>query len=125
MSSPQPFTWPPSVEDMALDLKVDLTELTDADRARMGSDLAAAIAKVSELRGSSFDFADDLLSALPVPTADITLGVIRLAGRWFHRRRSPDGLIGAGELGTSRIPAFDADIERLLGIGRYAGPVFA
>lgn len=125
MSTPQPFTWPPDVEDLALDLKVDPAELTHADLARMGSDLAAAIAKVSELRGSSFNFTDDLLSDLPVPTADITLGVLRLAGRWYARRRSPDGLIGAGELGTSRIPAFDADIERLLGIGRYAGPVFA
>lgn len=125
MTTPQPFTWPPSVDDMAVDMKADLGELTDEDRARMGSDLAAAIAKVAELRGSSYNFHDDLLSPLPTPTPDITLGVLRLAGRWFNRRRSPDGLIGAGELGNSRIPSFDADIERLLGIGRYAGMTFA
>jgi hypothetical protein len=29
------------------------------------------------------------------------------------------------ELGAARIPSFDPDIERLLKIGRYRGPVFA
>lgn len=59
------------------------------------------------------------------PTEDLFLGTIRLAHRWHVRRRSPDGLVNMSDLGTARVPSFDPDIERLLGIGRYSGPVFA
>ncbi|MBB2500264.1 hypothetical protein H5411_14160 [Amycolatopsis echigonensis] len=55
----------------------------------------------------------------------MSLGTVRLAAREFARRRSPEALIDMGELGSARIPSFDPDIERLLGIGRFRGPVFA
>jgi hypothetical protein len=48
---------------------------------------------------------------------------VRLASRWHTRRRSPDALIEMGELGASRVPSFDPDIDRLLRIGRHALPV--
>jgi hypothetical protein len=115
------MTWPPTVEDLRLDLKIDDVR----DDVRLSAVLGAAIALVARLRRASFDFADDPLSPLPRPTEDIVLGTVRLAGRWHARGRSPDGLVVAGEFGTSRVPSFDSDIERLLGIGRYRGPVFA
>lgn len=65
------------------------------------------------------------LTGRPAPPADLKLGTLRLAGRLHSRRRSPDGLVFAGDYGSSRIPAIDPDIERLLGIGRFRGPVFA
>lgn len=70
-------------------------------------------------------FTIDSLSGRPAPPKDLALGTIRLATRWHARRRSPDALLSMGDLGTARIPNFDPDIERMLGIGRYRGPVFA
>ena len=77
--------------------------------------------------------ADDTVLAARTALADLVggvpegvrLGTVRLAGRWYTRRRSPDGLIATADFGASRIPSFDADIERLLKIGRYAKPVIA
>lgn len=125
MAAAEPITWPPTVEHMMLDRKVTADETSPEDRARMGADLAAALAVVGRLRRDTLNVDGDPLSTLPSPSADVALGVVRLAVRWNDRRRSPDGLISAGELGSSRIPSFDADIERLCGIGRYVGPVFA
>jgi hypothetical protein len=51
------------------------------------------------------------------------LGTVRLAARWHNRRRSPDGMLDMGELGNARIPTGDPDIERLLGIARFRGPM--
>lgn len=112
--------WPP---DLAA-LKVDAGVPDDRDDARLQQVLDAAVGLVERVR-PTFNYAGDLDSELPAPTEDLALGTLRLAGRWHTRRRSPDGLVAAGEFGTSRVPAFDADIERLLGIGRYAGPVIA
>lgn len=117
--------WPPTVTAVQLDAKLEGVELDSGDLARLQLVLDAAVALVERLRAGSFDFRDDAFDPLPAPGADVVLGTVRLAGRWHARRRSPDGLISAGELGTSRIPNFDADIERLLGIGRYSGPVLA
>ncbi|MGL5909489.1 MAG: hypothetical protein ACRCZP_05775, partial [Phycicoccus sp.] len=87
--------------------------------------LDAAVATVERVRGGSLNFTGDPLSLLPGPGADVALGTVRLAGRWHVRRRSPDGLVAASELGSTRVPSFDPDIERLLGLGRYRSPVIA
>lgn len=114
---------------MAMDLaalKADLNipDTDDRDDETLQLELDAALAFVIRVR-SDLNWEEESSSELPGPTADHELGVIRLAGRWHTRRRSPDGLIQSGELGSSRVPSVDPDIERLLGIGRYRGPVFA
>lgn len=122
MTAPQRVAWPPTLEDLKRDLDIEHTDTTRD--AALVDQLDAAIAKVEELRGATINFSG-IPSTLPSPGADLALGAVRLAGRWYTRRRSPDGLISAGDLGNSRVPSYDADIERLLKIGRYAVPVIA
>lgn len=115
------MAWPPLLDELKLDLKVD-----DArDDARLQTMLDAAVAFVERVRRGAFNFDGDLASTLPDPTADLRAGTLRLAGRWHTRRRSPDGLVAMAELGAARVPSFDPDIERMLGIGRYRRPVVA
>lgn len=114
------MAWPPALTDLKSDLGIE--ESDTRDDARLTTMLNASIAYVERVR-PEFDYAD-----LPVgepPTDDLILGTIRLAGRWHIRRRSPDGLVNMGELGSSRIPSFDSDIEKLLGVGRYRNAVIA
>lgn len=112
--------WPPTLSAVRAELKREPGDT--ADDALLGKALDSAVAFVERVRGPSFNFAADPDSPLPPPTSDIELGTVRLAVRWHTRRRSPDGLLNLGELGTARVPSFDPDIERLLGIGRYRGP---
>ncbi|MBB4689823.1 phage gp6-like head-tail connector protein [Amycolatopsis jiangsuensis] len=111
-------TWPPQLTD----LKEDATIPGTGDDAVLQSVLDAAVAMVQRVR-SDLDFGPHPLGT--PPSDDVWLGTIRLAARWFARRRSPEALVDMAELGAARIPAFDPDIERLLGIGRFRGPVFA
>lgn len=115
--------WPPTLDELKDDMKIDLDDTRDD--VRLAQVFDAAVVFVARQRRSSFNFDGDLSSALPEPTADIVLGTLRLAGRWHIRRRSPDALIQMADMGASRVPSFDPDIDRLLGIGRFAGPVFA
>lgn len=115
------MAWPPTLNEMKLDAGVE----DDRDDAQLQLVLDASVAFVERVRGASYNFSGDLASALPDPTADISLGTMRMASRWHSRRRSPDALLSMAELGAARIPSFDPDVERLLGIGRYRGPVFA
>lgn len=112
--------WPPQLEELKDDMGVDDVR----DDARLQRQLDASVVFVERVR-PRFNYAADPLSELPAPTADLVLGTLRLAGRWHTRRRSPDGLIQMAELGSARVPSFDPDIERLLGIGRFAAAVFA
>lgn len=116
------MVWPPELEDLKEDLKIEEADTRDDERLQVVLD--ASIAFVERVC-SSFNYDADPLSDLPDPSGDLFLGTIRLAGRWHIRRRSPDGLIQMAELGASRVPSFDPDIERLLGIGRFAKPVIA
>ena len=116
------MSWPPELAELKDDL--DISADDERDDSRLDLVLDAAVEFVQRVR-PSFNYAADPDSALPAPTADLKLGTLRLAGRWHTRRRSPDALIQMGDLGASRVPSFDPDIDRLLGIGRYAGPVFA
>lgn len=117
------MTWPPTLDELKADRKIDLDDIRDDEALQQ--ELDAAVSFVERVR-PDFNYTEDALSDAPAPTADIRLGSIRLAGRWYIRRNSPDGLVFQGQdLGSSRIPGVDPDIERLLGIGRYRGPVFA
>lgn len=115
--------WPPDLTALKDDMKIDASDTRDD--VRLQQVLDAAVVVVERVRSGDFNFDAEPVSDLPAPTADLILGTLRLAGRWHTRRRSPDALIQAGELGTSRVPSFDPDIDRLLGVGRFRGPVFA
>lgn len=112
------MSWPPSLADLKADLKIPVT----TDDAVLQANLDASVSFVERVR-SDLDFGDFPLGT--PPGADVYLGTLRLAGRWFTRRRSPEALVDMGELGSARIPAFDADIDRLLRIGRFRGSVIA
>lgn len=110
--------WPPQLADLKEDAQIPGTGEDDLLQRHVN----AAVAFVQGQR-SDLDFGPHPLGT--PPSDDVWLGTIRLAARWFARRRSPDALIDMAELGQARIPSFDPDIERLLGIGRFRGPVFA
>jgi len=118
-------TWPPALSELKTDMKIDATDTRDD--ARLQQTLDAAVATVERVR-PVYQY-DPLVPAqfgLPLPPDDIRLGTLRLAGRWHTRRRSQDGMVFVSqEMGSARVPSFDADIERLLGIGRFAKPVIA
>ena len=116
------MAWPPTLAEIKSDLDIAADDTRDDER--LNRMLAAAVAFVERVR-PRFNYAADEASTLPVPTPDLVLGTIRLAGRWHTRRRSPDGLIQMAELGASRVPSGDPDIDRMLRIGRHARPVVA
>lgn len=115
------MAWPPELDALKADMKI----ADERDDERLQQVLDAAVVFVQHVHSGTFEFdlAANPLSALPEPDADIELGTLRLAGRWHIRRRSPDALIAAGDLGQTRVPSFDPDIDRLLRIGRYRGAV--
>lgn len=117
--------WPPTLDDLKSDMRI-----TDArDDVRLQDMLDAALAFVAGVHdvasGGTYNVMDDPFSSAPPPDADMALGTVRLAARWHTRGRSPDGLVNAGDLGTTRVTTFDADIDRQLKIGRHALPVIA
>lgn len=116
-------SWPPSLDALKTDLGVDLQE--DSRDAQYKQVLDAAVTFVEGVRSGDVGFEGDPDSDLPEPNSDLVLGTLRLAGRWHTRRRSPDLLVAAGEMGSTRVPGFDSDIERLLKIGRFARARFA
>jgi hypothetical protein len=115
------MTWPPELAELKTDMKIT----DDRDDVRLQQTLDAAVAYVERMHAGAFNFTEELVTELADVPADMILGTLRLAGRWHTRRRSPDGLVAAGDLGTSRIPAVDADIARLLRIDRFRGSVVA
>lgn len=117
--------WPPTIELLLLDAGIDPgepNEFRDVDRLKVVLD--AAVTFVERVRADAFEGVD-LEVAEPQTFADLRLGTVRLAYRWHVRRRSPDGLVQMAELGAGRVPSFDPDIERLLGIGKFRGVTFA
>lgn len=115
-------TWPPALDDLKQDMGIDATDTRDD--ARLSQVLDASVAYVQRVRAGEIDFDSTDATLTPV-SDDLVLGTLRLAARSHTRRRSPDLLVAAGDLGTSRVPGFDADIERLLKIGRFRGAMFA
>lgn len=112
------MTWPPTLDELKVDLGIDLTDVRDDDR--LDQVLDAAVSFVERVRPDlRYDTSDPDQLELPAPGADVRLGTLRLAGRWHTRRRSPDGMVSMGELGAGRVSTFDGDIDRLLRIGRH------
>lgn len=110
--------WPPTLAQLKSDQKIALDDVRDDDRYQ--ENLDAAVAWV-EPRRPQFNYTADPLSTRPAPTADLVLGTIRLAVRWYTRTRSPDGMVNLGqEFGSTRVSSYDTDIDRLLRIGRFA-----
>lgn len=112
--------WPPTIADLKADLQIP----DGVDDDVLQTSLDAAIAFVVRTR-SDIDYGQFPMPGAKPPTSDLALGTVRLAGRWFTRRRSPEALVDAGEMGSARVPSFDPDIDRLLRIGRYRGSVVA
>lgn len=105
------------------DMKLAVTDTRDDEALTIQLDAATAF--VESVHGEKFDFTGAGSSTLPPPDEDTVLGTYRLAQRWFARQKSADGIVSMGELGNARVPSFDPDIDRLLGIGRYMESRFA
>jgi hypothetical protein len=113
--------WPPQLQDLK-----DYVGVSDnRDDVTLAVALDSAVDYVQDVLAGSYNFVGDPLLALllPAPTARIVQGTLLYASRLHNRRRSPDGTVDMGELGTARIPSNDPDIERLLGIGRWRAPM--
>lgn len=115
--------WPPLLADLKIDSGVPANDARDNDKLTQVLD--AAIAFVERVHEGNFTFSGTPTEDAPAPDADMSLGTIRLALRWHTRRRSPEALVAAGEMGSSRVPSFDPDIDRMLRIGRFSFPVIA
>lgn len=50
---------------------------------------------------------------------DVVQGAVMLAARLTRRRNSPAGVESFGELGATYVSRYDADLDRLLGLGAY------
>lgn len=116
--------WPPQLPD----LKDRMGVSDERDDVVLSRHLLAAVAYVERELDGDFDFAggevDDDGDPLPDPTADVFEGAVRLAMRWRALDRSPNGLVvDLSEAGAARIPSIDADVERLLGVGRFRRPM--
>lgn len=110
--------WLP-LETVLAHLGVEADAGATIDRAR-----AAAGAYVERVRGDLWAAdADDPDVAVYVPTPDVLEGAVLLAARWHARKGSPVGLASFAEFGATQVVRLDVDVERLLGLGRYAGPV--
>jgi hypothetical protein len=96
-------------------------ELSDAERLRLVRVFDAAVEFVEIIHGARFNFTGQI-SPLPLPRKTIILGTLMLAKRWHTRRRSPEMLVAAADMGAARVPWIDEDINRLLKLGRHAYP---
>ncbi|MFJ8966051.1 hypothetical protein ACIRG5_42345 [Lentzea sp. NPDC102401] len=99
----------------------DQDDLAEGDEQRLRRVFDAAVTFVERIHKGRFNFTGEP-SSRPLPGEDLKLGTVMLARRWDTRRRSPGGLVAMAELGAARVPSFDADIDRLLRIGRHAIP---
>lgn len=117
-------TWPPLLRDLKVEQGNPRPDEPHKDDERMGNSLASAVSYVQDRR-RVFNYTASIESCLPPVPDHIWEGTVRLAERWDKRHNSPDGVVSLGDLGTGRVPSVDPDIERQLGIGRFAGPVTA
>ena len=125
MSTPDPY-WPPTLTALKVDGKIP----DSRDDAKLSAELAAAVDYVEGVR-RDVDFTG-LLTEEELEDAGMVrvghalhLGTIRLALRWQARGRSPDGMIASPDTGSVRVSTGDADIDRMLKVGRFARPVIA
>lgn len=105
----EPEAWLPSA------VLLSYTGAPEAGAALQQARLAAA-AHVRRVRPDLF-----LDDAVPT-TEDVKLGALMLAARLYARRSTPQGIATFGDFGPGAIMRLDPDVERLLGVGRYAKP---
>jgi hypothetical protein len=55
-------------------------------------------------------------------SASVTLGATMLAGRYYRRRNSPNGVEAITEAGAQYVARYDSDISRLLQLDVYTKP---
>lgn len=113
------MSWPPQLQD----LKDYVGVSDDRDDVSLSVALHTAVSYVEDALAGEYNFAGTVGSLLPAPVGRVNAGTVLYAARLHNRRRSPDGMIDMGELGSARIPTFDPDVERLLGIGRWRTPM--
>ncbi|MGH3985878.1 MAG: hypothetical protein ACRDTZ_00990 [Pseudonocardiaceae bacterium] len=108
-------TWV-TLDELKNDQTLD-SQLTARDDEALQRTLEAAMVWVMAHRTDL-----DYHGAWSVP-ADVRLGTLRLAARWFVRRVSPDGMVQLGELsqnyarlGAGMVQRADPDIYMQLGI---------
>lgn len=106
MTTPIPWV---SIDDLKNDQSLD-GQLTDRDDEALQRCLSAAMMWVQRHRPDL-----DFLGPWTVP-ADVQLGTLRLAARWFVRRVSPDGMLNLGDMGVGQVMRSDPDIYLQLGI---------
>jgi hypothetical protein len=105
MSSPSWVTLAELKNDQTLD-----GQLTERDDEALQRTLDAAMSWVEAHRTDL-----DYHGAWTVP-AEVRLGTVRLAARWFVRRVSPNGMVNLGDLGSGSVMRNDPDIYMQLGI---------
>jgi hypothetical protein len=105
MAAPSWVTLAELKNDQTLD-----SSLTDRDDEALQRTLDAAMSWVMDHRRDI-----DYHGSWTVP-AEVRLGTIRLAARWFVRRVSPDGTVSLGDLGSGTVMRTDPDIWMQLGI---------
>ncbi len=100
---------------------LDEEDLSAEERERLERVFDAAVEFVEIIHRSRYNFTGQP-SALPLPPKTFQLGVLMLAKRWHTRRRSPEMLVAAADMGAARVPWTDEDINRLLKLGKHAYP---
>ncbi|MCF7548904.1 hypothetical protein [Pseudonocardia sp. WMMC193] len=114
--------WPPSLNDLKDEMGVRWDDHRDDDPLYWA--LRAACTYVERVR-DDLDFTMDTTIVEDVVYRDLWVGTLRLAQRWYERRKSPAGLTSMADMGGVRVPSVDPDIDRMLRIGRYRRPVIA
>lgn len=119
-------TWPPTLTQLKIDMK-DLEVDDDRFDGPLQLTLDAAVKYVQRVRKGEVDFdnPDDPGDGLDGVDDDLVLGTLRYARRLDIRRESPSGMVVSDQLGSTPVAGWDADIEKLLRIGRYAPMRFA
>lgn len=121
--------WPPTLAELKADMRVD----SDRFDAALQITLDAAVTYVERVR-SDVDYpaaarapeepTDPDLTKVAV-SKDLKLGTLRYARRLDIRRDSPSGMVVTDQIGATPVAGWDADIEKLLRVGRYAKLRFA
>jgi len=101
------MAWPVTLSDVQAYLGYEASDPADADAMTLAAKAA------TEWIAAAVTVADE-------PGPAVQLAGRMLAGRWYQRRTSPQGLASFQELGVSMIIRSDPDVARLLGLGKPA-----
>lgn len=109
------MTWPIQTTDVTAYLGV--TPAGAPDTVALDRATAAAVAWVARY-----------VEGIPQPVdppgdpvevgADLELGTVMLAARWYARRSSSQGIASFGDFGPAYVQKTDPDVSSLLGLGR-------